>query len=374
MPKKPALGLPPYVRQRASGFRAVLRINATRHYGPTMRTAQEAHAYALRFLEIHEKRGDTAPVLSVAQGCQRLLDELQRSGARPDTIDFYAKYLRVFRKQWGDDRPLHQVGQRDLRLYIVRRERQVKPQTLYQKELQVAGRLFRFAIAEGLLFRNPLEGVRSPRIRKGQFRAMTQDDVMHAVDGILASGFPQCRMHADIVLLLFFTGLRLAEVGRLRVRDYVVDGKAATLFVDGKTDNRHQPVPQALRASIDRLAAGKKLDDPLLGVGNRRLTSRVMELWRHRLGLPHFSAHVMRHSYATAMARLGVDQFRLQALMGHRSITQTARYYHAASPDLQDAAELLGDRKPARRGSRARRATKPASRAASRPTRGTPAP
>lgn len=339
-----------------------------------MRTPDEAAGYAERFLDMHELRGDAPVVLTVARACAMLVAELERSGARPDTIEFYEKYLRVFRAQWGDERPLHQIGPRDVRLYIVRREKQVAPQTLYQKELQVAGRLFRFAIAGGHLFRNPLEGIKAPRMRKGRYAAMTQDEVMAVVAKILASEFPQRRQHADIILLLFFTGLRLAEVGRLRVRDYQVDGKAATLFVDGKTENRHQPVAKALRPSIERLAAGKQLDDPLVGSGNRRLTSRVMEIWRARLGLRHFSAHVMRHSFATAMARLGVDQFRLQALMGHRSITQTQRYYHAASTDLQAAAELLGDRKPANRGSRAPSAAQPASRATPRSPRGTRAP
>jgi site-specific recombinase XerD len=367
--------LPRYVRRHGSGFRAVLRVHGRRHYGPTFKTAEEASAYADRFDDLRDQRATDAPEILTVQGaCELLLADLRQSGARPDTLEYYGKYLKLFRRQWGDARPLHQVQHRDLVAYIAKREREVQPQTLYGKELQVAGRLFRLAIARGHLHRNPLAAIKAPRMRSERFEALGRDEVLAIVRRIEKSGKPQARFHADVVLLLFFTGLRLAELGRLRVRDYVQDGDAATLFVDGKTDNRHQPVPRVLRDSIDRLVAGKGPDEPMIGSGKRRLSSRILEIWKRRLGLPHFSAHVLRHSYATAMVRIGVDLPRVQAMMGHRSIIQTQRYLHAASPDLQDAADALGDRPPASRGTRARRAGASDRPAASRSRRGSPTP
>lgn len=373
--KKDRSGLPRYVRQHGSGFRAVVRVNGRRHYGPTFRTAEEAGAYAGRFDDLQGQRSADAPaILTVLGACELLLADLRQTGARPDTLDYYGKYLAVFRRVWGDDRPLHQVQHRDLVAYIGKRERQVQPQTLYGKELQVAGRLFRLAIARGHIHRNPLASIKAPRMRRDRYEALTRDEVLAIVRRIEKSGMPQARFHADVVLLLFFTGLRLAELGRLRVRDYVQDGDAATLFVDGKTDNRHQPVPRVLRPTIERMVAGKQPEDPMIGSGKRRLTSRILEIWKRRLDLPHFSAHVLRHSYATAMVRIGVDLPRVQVMMGHRSITQTQRYLHAASPDLQDAADALGDRPPASRGSRAPRAAASDRPAASRSRRGSPRP
>lgn len=353
----------------------MLRVNGRRHYGPTFRTADEASAYAARFDDLQDQRSDDAPaILTVGQACAQLVDELRKNGSRPDTLDYYGKYLAVFRRVWGDDRPLHQVQHRDLVAYVAKREREVSPQTLYGKELQVAGRLFRLAIARGHLHRNPVAAIKTPRLRKDRYHAMSRDEVLAIVRRIETSGMPQARFHADVVLLLFFTGLRLAEVGRLRVRDYVQDGKAATLFVDGKTDNRYQPIPMALREPIARLIDGKQPDDPLVGSGKRRLTSRILDMWKARLELPHFSAHVLRHSYATAMVRIGVDLPRVQVMMGHRSITQTQRYLHAASPDLQDAADALADRPPASRGSRVPRGDASGRRAKPRSPRGNPTP
>lgn len=350
-------GLPPFVRRHGSGFRAVFRVNLRRHYGPTFRTAEEAAAYASRHCDIRSERTEPPPILTVAGACSLLESDLERTGARPDTLAYYRKYCAVLQREWRPDRPLHEITHREIRLYISKRERVVAPQTLYGKELQVAGRLFRVAMTARRLHRDPMVGVQAPKMRRGRFEALDGDHVMRIVGKILASGNPSSRLHADIVLLLFLTGLRLAEVGRLRVRDYRTAGKSAVLFVDGKTENRYQPVPAALRPTIRRLTAGKQPDAALVGDGKRRLSSRVLELWKSRLRLAHFSAHVLRHSYATAMVRLGVDPFRLQVLMGHRSITQTQRYYHAASPDLQAAADLLGAQKTASRRTRARLST-----------------
>lgn len=366
--------LPRFVRAHGSGFRAVLRINNRRHYGPTMRTPEEASAYADRFQNLRDERSGTAPkVWTVADACASLKAELERT-TRPDTLDYYRQYLDRFRAVWGDDRPLHRITVRDVQLYIAKRENQVAPITLYGKELQVAGRLFLHAIRTGHLVRNPLASIRPPKIRRQRYGVMSREAIDEVVAQILARDYPEARQHADIVLLLFFTGLRLAEVGRLHVRDYAADTGQASLFVEGKTENRYQPVPTVLRPAIERFVAGKSPDDPLVGIGNRRLVSRVFELWKKRLQLPVLSAHVMRHSYATEMVRLGVDPFRLKCLMGHHSITMTDRYFHAASPDLHAAVERLAGRKPGSRGSRPRRGPKKGRRAPSRSTRRTQRP
>ncbi len=47
-------------------------------------------------------------------------------------------------------------------------------------------------------------------------------------------------------------------------------------------------------------------------------------------GLPERSWHCLRHSYATHAAQLGVNPWRLQAWLGHSSITQTMQYVHHA--------------------------------------------
>lgn len=44
--------------------------------------------------------------------------------------------------------------------------------------------------------------------------------------------------------------------------------------------------------------------------------------------LPELSWHTLRHTFATHAARFGVNPWRLQAWLGHSTITMTMRYVH----------------------------------------------
>ena len=55
--------------------------------------------------------------------------------------------------------------------------------------------------------------------------------------------------------------------------------------------------------------------------------------------LPYFSAHVLRHTYATNLARAGADVTSLMGLMGHRDVQTTMNIYTEAQKDMKEAAE-----------------------------------
>src|SRR5690606_11974041 len=53
-------------------------------------------------------------------------------------------------------------------------------------------------------------------------------------------------------------------------------------------------------------------------------------------GVRHVGWHVLRHTYATLLCQRGVPLPNVQALLGHTTITMTARYAHAAPNDIAD--------------------------------------
>ena len=58
-------------------------------------------------------------------------------------------------------------------------------------------------------------------------------------------------------------------------------------------------------------------------------------------GLGHLSLHVLRHSYCTQAADLGVPAFVLQEQMGHRHLATTQRYYHASRESRRQATAMM---------------------------------
>ncbi len=55
----------------------------------------------------------------------------------------------------------------------------------------------------------------------------------------------------------------------------------------------------------------------------------------------HF--HDLRHTFATRLVQSGVDLYRVQKLMGHKSITMTERYSHHYPGSLRESIRALDD-------------------------------
>ncbi len=62
-------------------------------------------------------------------------------------------------------------------------------------------------------------------------------------------------------------------------------------------------------------------------------------------GLPRdITPHVLRHSFASLAGDLGYSEPTIAALIGHKGVTVTSRYVHAADAVLLAAADAVADR------------------------------
>jgi integrase/recombinase XerD len=159
-----------------------------------------------------------------------------------------------------------------------------------------------------------------------------------------------------VLLLLPRTGLRISEVCGLLVGD--VRDRDGRTYLDfrGKGD-KHRVVPVGddgaalLTAAVERVtrrpSATPREERPLFvaRAGRSISPSTVRDaMTRLRTGetlLEGVTPHVLRHTYATRALAGGVDIPRLQALLGHESITTTQRYLHPSVDDLADAVDNI---------------------------------
>lgn len=347
--KRKSLGLPRFVRRNGSGFRSVITIDGRRVHGPTFRSPEEASAYA-----VHFKHGNAPTrVLTLQDGYNLLVAENEATGARESTVEFYRIVWERLSRRWNPATGLHKVTPEGIQDYA--RERTggkggspaVSASTAW-KELAVLQRILSLAKKRGSLVRSPFEDVRKPRIRNVPFGVLSAARIAELVDRIRASdqGY-QADRDADLVTLLYLTGIRRGEVGRLRVRD--VQLEQDRLWIDGKTGDRYVPVSSALRPVLQRLVEGVA-DPEQLVIGGPRLVEKILSRWARRLQEPLLTAHVLRVSFATSLARAGTAPFVLKDLLGHESVTQTSRYYRGQSDLDRAAVEALRLGSPARAG------------------------
>jgi len=144
---------------------------------------------------------------------------------------------------------------------------------------------------------------------------------------------------------MYVTGLRIGDAVRLPIT--AVDSQSMVLRVIGKGNKERiipiqQPLLQLLRETwkfhrSDRYLFarpdGRAISDSSLGVAIKKA--------REQLGLKDFTAHVLRHSFATRLLEQGVPAETIQMLLGHASARSTRIYLHLTKPLQDDIRKIL---------------------------------
>jgi site-specific recombinase XerD len=146
--------------------------------------------------------------------------------------------------------------------------------------------------------------------------------------------------HRAVLPTIYAAGLRVSEVVALKVHD--IDSQRMVIRVrqgKGRTDRYVILSPRlltllrtywkALRPT-EWLFPGRVPGAPLT---TRQVTRICQEVRQHAGFTKAVSPHTLRHSFATHLLEAGTDLRSIQLLLGHRSLSTTARYLHV-SPQL----------------------------------------
>lgn len=250
-----------------------------------------------------------------------------------------------------------------------------------KKAIKILDSFFNYLVQSNYLIGNPLAVDRrrkkrlqaSPRIID---RYLELDEIFAVLDAL--TNYPI--QHADnqfqiiraryIILLLFYTGLRIAEAAQHTMGNFIQREGNWFLRVTGKGKKlREIPVPDELLRSLAefRLKVGLpsrqpqfREKTPLIPMQNLKQpisTRRVNQIlkWAFNLGADVFemhqprkasklrsaSAHWLRHSYVTYLLDSGAPLKVAQENAGHSDIGTTMLYRHVAQVDRFEATRNL---------------------------------
>lgn len=180
------------------------------------------------------------------------------------------------------------------------------------------GAIFSYAVKRKLVTANPVRGVEKPTEVKRN-RRLSQAEYAQlgsALDGGMVS---------DIFLLLAVTGFRSSEVKNLRWNELDLERNIVTLG-DSKTGVSVRPLSSAAIEIIKRQKrnGSEYVFDHEHGQPIGNLRSRWIKLGM----LEDVTPHVLRHSFASLAADLGLADSTIAGMIGHKQQSMTSRYLH----------------------------------------------
>ena len=201
---------------------------------------------------------------------------------------------------------------------------------------------FRFALARGLVSKDPAHMVKGPKKQKPlpQFVREAEMDLPQ----MWGDSYEELRART-IIILFYETGIRLAELVGLNDQD--VDFVSHQLKVTGKRNKQRvipfgQELEDVLREyMLQRDEQPLRLEPALLlnDDGRRISRSKVSKVVNQYLSkvttLKKRSPHVLRHSFATAMLNNGAGLESVRKLLGHESVATTEIYTHTTFEQLR---------------------------------------
>ena len=156
--------------------------------------------------------------------------------------------------------------------------------------------------------------------------------------------------HRVLLMTLYATGVRRAELANMRVSD--IDSKRMVIRVRGKgLKDREVMLSKILYEALREHWKRHRPKEWMFPGGKHHTSSNPITTkvaWQaclraaQRCGLQKkVHPHVLRHCFATHLLDAGTDLRTIQKLLGHSSLEQTARYLHVSKLHLSTAVSPL---------------------------------
>jgi site-specific recombinase XerD len=270
-----------------------------------------------------------------------MLDELQRRNYAQNTVRSYIKAVEDFARYFG--KPPERLGPEHIREYQVHlfRDRKLTAST-------VQGR----AAALRFLFVKTLHRPYLPDQIPFPKRARRLPIVLSPQEVALLIDSARNLMHRAILMTLYATGLRRAELCRLKVAD--IDSDRMMIHVREGKGGRDRDVllsPKLLETLREYWRWMKPSTWLFPGMINNwradvpidtKVVWEAVRQARTRAGIEkRVTPHTLRHSFATHMLEAGADLRTIQVLLGHAKLADTTVYLHLSRRHLQAVASPL---------------------------------
>ena len=265
---------------------------------------------------------------------QAMLEELHRRNYAATTIKAYVRIIEDFTRYFR--RPPDRLGPQQLRQYQAHlfTDRKLQPGTVQQ---HVAA--LRFFYVKTLKRRYLLDELPHPKRGHKLPTILSPEEVAQLIEAA------RNLFHRTMLMTLYGTGVRRAELCRLRVTD--IDRPRMMVHIRNGKGGHDRDVPLSVTL-LETLRVYWRWMKP-----QTYLFPGTVKNWRadvpitpkmpweacraaaRRAGLTQrLSPHTLRHCFATHLLEAGADLRTIQLLLGHRKLEHTLIYLHLSRRHL----------------------------------------
>lgn len=242
-------------------------------------------------------------------------------GMSPLSIKIYVTNIGRFAQYMGG-RPIRQIEYKHVSAYRKWLKENYKVND-HDTHLIALNAMLRLARRLGI--KTNIDSVEVPSIKSPPMTFLYPEEIKRM--------YKVAKTHRDklIVMLLFDTGMRVAELANLKPSN--VNFKHREARIVGKGNKPRvvfftQPTGQMLEAWF--------AEHDSLEITSRQI-QRIVTGLAEKAGIrKRVSPHTLRHSFATNLLNNGADMRFLQVMLGHESVSTTEIYTHIANPKLRE--------------------------------------
>jgi integrase/recombinase XerC len=234
-----------------------------------------------------------------------------------------------------------------VRQYLAYLQRGNKKNTTIMRRISSLKSLFRFAVKEKKLSKNPFDDIDSPKRQKKLPKSLSYDQIENLFSRPDTTTYLGLR-DRTIMELFYSSGLRLSELVDLEKDDIDLEGYLINVFGKGKKQ-RVIPITDNVRGWIEKYLyhkeryedtkEHKKENDNkavFLNRWGKKLTQRSVDRnfkrYLQASGIDdNITPHTIRHTIATHWLEKGMDLKTIQMLLGHTSLGTTTIYTHVST-------------------------------------------
>jgi integrase len=192
--------------------------------------------------------------------------------------------------------------------------------------------IFNRAVRDGKLSASPTRGVEFPEENNARVRYLSEKE-----EGELIEALPDWLRR--LAVFGMHTGLRLGELLALQWNDVDLVSRSLHVREAKSGQGRRLPLNQTALSILGEPKSGS-----VFGPDSNAMRMRINRQFRkaaEKACIANIRFHDLRHTFASRLVMGGIDIYRAQTLLGHKTARMTQRYAHLSPDFLREAVDTL---------------------------------